>query len=386
MDPLTEWIALPLPRPGVDAPQGCVTIALPWSMDVVHEPPPSHTSRSPRPTPNPKPRYLNLFTKTPRSGLVQRAGAANPHACGTSVTIPSVAGSRARSKWGCLIADVENNHMTTQPCAADASWERLDGLEKRAKELMAVQLLPFEEAFRLSYEAGVIVPVLRANSKAIIDVRCGALFYKRVLNDLRGVHVLLHRGYTSQAAAVAASLYENALAAICLFSSQTNIDALLKSDGGEIPWSPIQMAKMVIGYEGKIQGSTEFENQWRALYAHYVWLCQCKHPTMQTMLHDTTATTLKEGYVIMALPNVHDEDLTYKAMISIHSLARTHEAIQAFASALGYKDSLPDDYSFAERFTKAKESAWNAFVPFLNAQNPATIKRTWFVKKHPPVN
>jgi hypothetical protein len=250
---------------------------------------------------------------------------------------------------------------------------------------MAVQLEPFEEAFRLSYEAGVIIPVLRANGRAIIDVRCGALFFKRVLNDLRGVHLLLHGGYTSQAAAVAASLYENALAAICLFASQSNVDALLKSDGGEIPWSPMQMAKMVVGYEGKVQGSQEFENQWRALYAHYVWLCQCKHPTMQTMMHDASATTLKEGYVIMALPNVRDQDLPYKAMIAIHSLIRTHESIQAFASALGYKDALPDDYRFAERFTKAKESAWNAYSPFLKAQNPVSIEKAWFVKKYPPV-
>jgi hypothetical protein len=275
--------------------------------------------------------------------------------------------------------------MTTQPCAADGSWARLDGLENQAGELMGDQLLPFEDCFRLSYEAGVIVPVLRANGKAIIDVRCGALFFKRVLNDLRGVYVLLHRGYTSQAAAVAASLYENALAAICLFSSNANIEILLKSDGGEIPWSPMQMAKMVVGYEGKIQGSKEFENQWRALYAHYVWLCQCKHPTMQTALHDTTATTLKEGYVIMALPNVRDQDLPYKAMIAVQSLVITHESIQAFASALGYKDSPPDDYGFAERFTKAKESTRNAFSPYLKAQNPVTIESTWFVKKYPPV-
>lgn len=275
--------------------------------------------------------------------------------------------------------------MTTQPCAANGSWERLDGLEVRARELLSIQLLPFEEAFRLSYESGVIIPVLRANGKATIDVRCGALFFKRVLNDLRGVHHLLHAGYTSQAAAVAASLYENALAAICLFASQSNLDALLKSDGGEIPWSPMQMAKMVVGYEGKDHGSQEFENQWRALYAQYVWLCQCKHPTMQTMLHDTSATTLKDGYVIMALPNIREQDFPYKAMIAIHSLVRTHESIQAFASALGYKDSLPDDYGFAERFTKAKELAWTAFSPFLNAQNPVSIEKTWFVRKYPPV-
>jgi len=275
--------------------------------------------------------------------------------------------------------------MTTTTCGADGSWERLDGLESRAQELISVQLLPFEEAFRLSYEAGVIVPVLRANGKTTIDVRCGAIFFKRVLNDLRGVHVLLHRGYTSQAAAVAASLYENALAAICLVSSKANIDMFLKSDDGKIPWTPMQMTKMVVGYEGRVQGSKEFENQWRALYAHYVWLCQCKHPTMQTTLHDTTATTLKEGYVIMALPNVREQDLPYKAMIVIHSLLRTHECILAFASALGYNESLPDDHGLAKRFAKAKESAWNAFSPFLNERNPVTIERTWFVKKYPPI-
>lgn len=275
--------------------------------------------------------------------------------------------------------------MANSTCAADGSWERLDGLEARARELVPVQLQPFEEAFRLSYESGVIVPVLRANGNAIIDVRCGALFFKRVLNDLRGVYLLLQSGYTSQAAAVAASLYENALAAICLFKSQTNIDALLKSDGGEIPWSPLRMAKMVVSYEGKTQGSQEFENQWRALYAHYVWLCQCKHPTMQTMLHDSSATALEKGYAIMALPNVRDQDLPYKAMIAIHSLARTHESTQAFASALGYQDSLPNDYRFAERFEKAKSSTWNAFTPFLTAPNPVTIEKTWFVKKYPPV-
>ena len=38
--------------------------------------------------------------------MAERAGAVNPHAFGTSVTILAYARSRARSKWGYLIADV----------------------------------------------------------------------------------------------------------------------------------------------------------------------------------------------------------------------------------------------------------------------------------------
>jgi hypothetical protein len=43
----------------------------------------------------------------PRSGLVQRAGAANPHAFGTFVMPPASAGDHAKSKWGYLTGDVQ---------------------------------------------------------------------------------------------------------------------------------------------------------------------------------------------------------------------------------------------------------------------------------------
>ncbi len=145
------------------------------------------------------------------------------------------------------------------------------------------------------------------------------------------------------------------------------------------------MAKMVALREGHAEGSKDFENGWRSLYAHYVWLCQCKHPTMQTVIHDTTATQLKAGYVVMALPNIRDEDLSYKAMVAIHTLTRINDAIQAFAGALGYESKLPDDYSFAERFEAAREAAWEAFSPHLKASNPVSIAGSWFVKKYPPV-
>src|SRR2546423_13682274 len=102
-----------------------------------------------------------------------------------------------------------------EQCAADGAWQRLDNLEDAAKTTLSEQLKQFEGAFRDTYEAGVIAPVLRDDAPTEADVRCAALRFKRVLNDLRSVWVLLRSGYTSQAASVAASLYENALATIC---------------------------------------------------------------------------------------------------------------------------------------------------------------------------
>ena len=75
-------------------------------------------------------------------------------------------------------------------CAADGAWERLDALESSAQAKVAEQLQQFAGPFRDTYEAGVIVPVLRSKRLATIDVRLAALMFKRVLNDLRGVWLL----------------------------------------------------------------------------------------------------------------------------------------------------------------------------------------------------
>ena len=263
---------------------------------------------------------------------------------------------------------------------------RLDQLEVAARKQICRQLHDFLPAFQDTYEAGTIVPVLRANGKARIDVRVAALFFKRVLTDLRGVWLSISSGYTSQAASVAAALHENALATICLLHSDENIQELRDSENGEIPWSPMQMCKKVVSYWGHRPGTKDYENQWRAVYAQYVALCQSKHPTMQSVVHDTTASELGErGYVVMALPNVKEPDVPFKAIVCVQALQRTQEAIDAFASALGYPDDLPDDYKFAERVKRAKDTTWKAFEPFLKKEQPISIRGSWFTKKYPPV-
>ncbi len=268
----------------------------------------------------------------------------------------------------------------------DGTWERLDSIEHRATATISKQLQQFSQPFRDTYEAGVIVPTLKHNFPIAIDLRCAALLLKRTLNDLRGVWVLLEKGYTSQAASVAASLYESALATICLTHSKENVQEYMSAADGEIPWSPMDMAKMVVRGENKNPvSSKEFENHWRALYAHYVWLCQIKHSAHDSVLHDTSASTLDgKGYVVMAIPNTETEDAAVKASIAIKSLLRVLECVEAFARAIGYTDKLPDEARFSERIEHARKASWEAFQPFAKP-SPISISRSWFVKKYPPV-
>lgn len=273
---------------------------------------------------------------------------------------------------------------TNSTCAADGAWDRLAGLEFMAQGKIAVQIVPFEQPFRDAYEAGVIVPILRAGRTPAVDVRVAALFHKRMLNDLRGVWLMLCMGYTSQAASIAASLYESSLAATCLIISKANIDKLLQQPDGEIPWKITEMAKMVVTAEGKATGK-DYENQWRALYAHYVWLCQIKHASAQSVLHDTLGTALEDGYVVMALPNVKDEDMVVKATVAIISLHRVLDCIAAFATALGLAEPWPEEYRFAERYARARNLSWKAFEPYLKSKPTINIERTRFTKKNPPV-
>ena len=268
-----------------------------------------------------------------------------------------------------------------EPCAADGSWDRLDLLELRACAKVSEQIEAFASAFRDAYEAGVIIPVLRVPEFRGVDVRAAALFHKRALNDLRGVWILLRMGYTSQAASVAASLYESALAVSCLLQSDENVKALMTDPHLEVPWSITEMAKMVVCAEGKDPKSSDHEQQWQALYAHYVWLCQIKHSSSQSVLHDASGTMLEKGYVVMALPNVTEADISVKAMVAVISLHRICDCTERFARSLGHVGELPTRFRFSERFQRARDSAWKAFEPHLKSMNAIGIQQSRFMMK-----
>jgi len=268
---------------------------------------------------------------------------------------------------------------------ADGAWHRLVFLEYSAQKALLPQLQPYDESFQDTYEAGLLAPILRKKEKNNIDPRLAALFLKRALNDLRGVWILLSKGYTSQAASIAASLYESSLATICLLQSSENIEALLADPHREIPWSITEMAKMVVRSEGRTAGP-EFENAWRALYAHYVWLCQIKHSTPDSVAHDTVASSMEgKGYAVMALPNVREEDLSTKAMVAFIAISRCIECIETFAMHSD-SDVSSTDFGFKEKLTRARNSSWNAFQLLGKNGSPITIARSRFTKKYPPAS
>ena len=267
----------------------------------------------------------------------------------------------------------------------DGLWARMESIEANATVIISKHLQDFAEPFKNAYEAGVIVPNLKPAISPELNLQCSALFLKRALSDLRGVWVLLIRGYTSQAASVAASLHECALATICLAQSKQNVAKFLADPNGELPWQPIEMARMVVRDTGKVLSNKDYEDYWRALHAHYVWLCQIKHAAHSSVIHDTSATSIDgKGYVVMAMPNIEEADTCVKAGIALKSLLRILDCIESFAKALGFTNKLPDECHFAERVQLARKYSWEAFQPFLKSPSPISIARSRFTKKYPP--
>jgi len=221
-------------------------------------------------------------------------------------------------------------------------WDACDGMELSAMKVIAEQLRPFAEPIRQCYEAGVLAPTLPARRHGEPDVTLAAPFLKRSLNDLRATWLLLLRGYTSSAAAVAASLFEHSLTVIAITAAAENVAALNGAPGGDVPWTPKELSQILAGRwrrkelaAGSAPPLDDYELAWRESYGAYRWLCKIKHPTLPSTLHDTRSTLREPGeYVVMASPDIRPGDLAVKKMILGTSINHTREAILAFAEAL----------------------------------------------------
>jgi hypothetical protein len=223
---------------------------------------------------------------------------------------------------------------------ADGRWLACNQMEQAAEATLKHHLSQFEPAIRDCYEAGVQVPTLTSKRCGAPDIRLAALFLKKALNDLRAVWRLTCLGYTSQAAAIAATLYENALAASCLAGNADLAAHFRKQKNGDLPWKPQALAKLLASRwqeeARKAENSfskEEFELAWREVYSAYKWLCKIKHPTFLSALHDSMATSTKAGeFVVMAAPDLRQEDLPVKATILTIAISRIREAIHCFAT------------------------------------------------------
>ncbi len=96
---------------------------------------------------------------------------------------------------------------------SESVWDMLDSLEDQASSKLSPKLAPLAPAVAMSYELGMESALLPADRRGGIDLAVSGLYLKRALTDLRALWLLTVQGYTAQAATVATSLFENALAA-----------------------------------------------------------------------------------------------------------------------------------------------------------------------------
>jgi len=269
-------------------------------------------------------------------------------------------------------------------------WEALGEAESAASALLLGRLKPFREPVRDCYEAGVqsqcLLPCAR---RSTTDLRVAALYLKRVLMDLRATWLLCIRGYTSQAAAVAASLFENALASEIVSGDPEKAAQCLEEPTGGLPWSVREMTNLRVPrreaaaqLRGQTFTDTERLSAGDITYYTYRWLCKMKHPTTPSLVHDASGTKLGDRtFVVMALPNVHEDDLTLKGLILTDVVLEAKSSVHAFAEAHEPDRASPAHRDFAERMEGITPQLSRAFhdvcsdpAPFLLDQHSYAIR------------
>lgn len=247
-------------------------------------------------------------------------------------------------------------------------WNACDAMEMSVANELRTQLSDFEKPITDCYEAGVEAATIVGKRNHEEDMRIAAMFLKRTLTDLRSVWILLCSGYTSQAAAVCAALFEHALSVNCLAGHAENTKQLLKTGDGDLPWSPVDLSKVVARQareDAKSRGETfasrDYELIWREVYAGYKFLCKIKHPTLRSVAHDITSTNVRPNeFVVMAAPNFEAEDLPLKVNILAIAISRTTSAIDRFVCGIRCSKEDARFKSFDTRLSRVPSSTLQA--------------------------
>jgi hypothetical protein len=232
---------------------------------------------------------------------------------------------------------------------ATGLWTANDRMEASAAALLRPLLDPLEPLARDAYEAAVEAPTIPSKGQAARD-REAAVFLRRALVDFRGMWVLLRIGYTSPAAAVAASLWEHSLTVVALLSEEGKDRPVPAT--GDAPWSPIELAAFLARDRGDARPANA--------YAAYKWLCKIKHPTLRSGLHDSGASVVEDGsFVVMSVPDTRAEDASVKRIITMLALARLTRAAEAFVEAREPERNSTEYLRFRSRMDRVNSDAAN---------------------------
>lgn len=156
-------------------------------------------------------------------------------------------------------------------------------------------------------------------------------------------------------------MFENALTAAVLASSEDLVAEARKTKYAEIPWSPKKLAQLdapraldVQVKRGKKPSHKEYEDAWTINYYHYKWLCQIKHPTWQSVYHDVRGTiTSEREYAVRPGPNNVPEDMQVRGGILGGSVAKVLEASKSFFLALDADGSSAEHKGFEMKANEA---------------------------------
>lgn len=278
--------------------------------------------------------------------------------------------------------------MTDKIKTVELVWTRLPELEAACALSVSKSLAGWEDLIIACLEAGMLAPMITNEKQLSMRLVTAAPFLKCSLDDLRAIWILVERGYTAQAAAVAAALFENAMVAAAIAGSDDLALVARKSKHGEIPWGAKELCQLTTKLDMERDGSIvaenaqkQYEDNWTIAYFHYKWLCQVKHPTWQAVSHAARSTAVGgRKYAVRPGPNILEDDLQVKARVLAVSLSKSLMAIRSFFLSLDGNEQSDEYRSFEEKFSKAYVGVMDLIKKQEGKRSPIRVLNRSFIK------
>jgi len=278
--------------------------------------------------------------------------------------------------------------LATKIKTVESIWAQLPDLEAMSQATVDAGLRGWEKLVIACLEAGMLAPMVPTSKPMDMRLVTAAPFLKCALDDLRATWLLIHRGYTAQAASVAASLFENALVAAVIAGSTDLANQAKKSKDGEIPWGAKELCQLDVKREmaiskvnGKPYTQKMYEDGWTISYFHYKWLCQVKHPTWQAAIHALKSTLVNEKeFAVRPGPNNLDDDLQVKARVIAIALIKTLQAIKSFFLTLNGHEGSAEYSTFEDKVNQVHFGILELIKLQYGKQSPIQVLNRGFIK------
>jgi hypothetical protein len=270
----------------------------------------------------------------------------------------------------------------------ESIWSRLPAEEAASSQTLDPSVSAWEELIKSCVEAGSLAPMVPTKNPQDSRLVAAAPFLKCSLDDLRAIWTLTASGYTAQAAAVAAALFENALTAAVLAWSHKLVEQGKKTKFAEIPWGAKELCQLDAKREselaeaaGKKTSQKEHLDNWTISYLHYKWLCQVKHPTWQSAMHAARSTmTSFNEFAVRPGPNRLEEDVQVKARVLAISVTKALQAIKSFFITLDGDPASPEYDAFETKVNKAHFGVIELIAKQYGKAQPIAVLDRSFIK------